>query len=258
MRTRAIDGLRQPSSANADGLGRVIGIALLAVLAPVLCHAGGFTPTEALDRYLEGQGKSDPSCSDQTFAVQIDASLPMLKKHGTVTGFERILEGGRAVYHGLRFTGDNIIKTQVMARFLARQAKSTKAEGAAITRANYTIVFDKEADYNGLAAYVFLLKPRRKRTGVFRGELWLKADTATPLRLWGDVMKSPSVLVRSFRFVQDYQMVCGCTEPLRLLLSARTLEAGRVEMSVWLHPTSEQAETEGSTCTTLNGDESRE
>jgi hypothetical protein len=58
-------------------------------------------------------------------------------------------------------------------------------------------------DYNGLAAYVFLLKPRRRQAGLFRGELWVAADTAPPLRLWGDLERSSSIFIRSFRLVQD-------------------------------------------------------
>jgi len=237
----------------------VVGAAVVVLLTPASCPAGALTPPEALDRYLAGQANTQPACSDQTFAVQIDASLPTLKKHGTVTGFERIVEQGRAVYHGLRFTGDNVVKTQVMARFLARQSSPTaKSREFAVNRANYTLVFDRESDYNGLAAYVFLLRPRRRRTGLFRGELWLNAGTAAPLRLWGDFVKSPSVFVRSFRFVQDYQMVGVCTEPLRLLLSARTIIGGRVEMSVWLHPASEQADSSECNRTFQNGEQATE
>ena len=55
-------------------------------------------------------------------------------------------------------------------------------------------------------------------------------------------MKSPSIFVRSIRFVQDYQTVRGCSEPLRVLLTARTRIAGTAEMTVWLHPASDEAE----------------
>jgi hypothetical protein len=78
--------------------------------------------------------------------------------------------------------------------------------------------------------------------GLFRGELWLSAENGAPLRLWGDLMKSYSIFVRNFRFVLDYQMVHGCAEPLRLLLTAATRIAGRVEMAAWLHPASEEPE----------------
>jgi hypothetical protein len=58
-------------------------------------------------------------------------------------------------------------------------------------------------------------------------------------------VKSPSIFVRSFRFVQDYQTIAGCAEPLRLLVTARTRIVGTGEMTVWTHPASEETESAG-------------
>lgn len=220
--------------------------AALALISPILRSAQPLKPAEALDRYLAAPRNEQPACADSVFAVQVDASLPALKKHGSMTGFKRIVKPGRIVYRGLRFTGDNVVKNQVIARFLARESNPTQqAADITVTPLNYLFAFNKVSDYNRLTAYVFLLKPRRKRVGLFRGELWLDAETAAPLRLWGDLVKSPSIFVRSVRFVQDYQTVHGCSEPLRLLLTTRTQIAGTAEMTVWLHPASEEPEARG-------------
>ena len=217
--------------------------ALLALLAPALGWGHALRPPEALDRYLAQQRNQQPACSESLFAVRIDASLPALKKNASMTGFKRVVRPGQFVYRGLRFTGDSVVKTQVIVRFLAHEAKPPQeARDVSVTPQNYIFAFEKESEYDGLAAYVFLLKPRRKRAGLFRGELWLDAETAAPLRIWGDLVKSPSIFIRSFRFVQDYQTVRACSEPLRLLLMARTRIAGTAEMTVWLHPASEDAE----------------
>jgi hypothetical protein len=214
----------------------------------VLCHGEAMKPAEALDRYLSGRYGDPPACSDSVFAVQIDASLPALNKRASMSGFKRIVEPGHIVYRGLRFTGDNLVKTQVIARFLARESDASGETGdIAVTRRNYVFAFGKASAYNERVAYVFLLKPRRKQAGLFRGELWLDAKTAAPLRLWGDLAKSPSIFIRSFRFIEDYQTVGACTEPLRSLLTLRTRIAGTAEMTVWLHPASEEAEAVGAT-----------
>ena len=221
--------------------------AALVFMASSLSHAQALRPSEALHRYL-ARPNQQTACCDSLYAVRIDASMPALKKHGGMTGFKRIAPPGQVVYQSLRFTGDKLVKTQLIARFLARDTNPpAQAADIAVTPANYIFEFDRVAHYNGLAAYVFLLKPRRKRAGLVRGELWLEADTATPLRVWGDLVKSPSIFVRSFRFVQDYQTVQGCTEPLRLLLTGRTRIVGAVEMTVWLHPASEVPEATTST-----------
>jgi hypothetical protein len=76
--------------------------------------------------------------------------------------------------------------------------------------------------YNGLIAYVFRVNPMQEHLELFKAELELDATTATPLRLWGDIVKSPSIFVRSFRFVQGYQSIGDCSQPLRLLLTIGT------------------------------------
>jgi hypothetical protein len=215
------------------------GAAIAAAMMAPLCSGQALTPSEALNRHLTRQRIEQPTCFDSVFAVQIDASLPSLKKQGSMTGLKRVVRPGYIIYRGLRYTGDNFVKNQVIARFLARETNPPAQAGEiAVTRLNYVFAFDRASEYNGLIAYVFLLKPRRKRAGLFRGELWLDANTATPLRLWGDFVKSPSIFVRSVRFVQDYQSLRGCTEPLRLLVTARTLIAGTVELAEWMHPAS--------------------
>jgi len=211
-------------------------ILTLALIASVPDYGQALQPSEALDRYLANGRDDRPECSNLLFSVQIDASMPSLNKQGSMTGFRWIVGPGQVVYQGLRFTGDTFVRNQVIARFLARDRNPSEQGAIGVTPANYALIFDKAADYNGHAAYVFLLKPRRKRPGLFRGELWLDANTATPLRIWGDLVKSPSLFVRSFRFVQDYQAVAGCNAPLRILLTSRTRIAGKVEMTVWMRP----------------------
>ena len=219
--------------------------ATILAFMPIVCCSQSLRPAEALDRYLNSQRDQALDCSGSVFAVQVDASLAALKKHGTMSGFKRIVKPGQTIYRGLRFTGDSLIKTQVIARYLAHETNPPEhAEDIAVTPRNYIFTFNRALDYNGLTAYVFLLKPRRKRTGLFRGELWLESATAAPLRIWGDLVKSPSIFVRSIRFVEDYQTVCGCTEALRLLLTARTRIAGTVEMTVWTHAVSQDPDAE--------------
>ncbi len=137
------------------------------------CFSRSLTPDEAIDRYLAGARDSQSGCSDWVFAVQIDASLPELRKQGSMSGQKVVSRTGRTVYRGLRFTGDNLVKTAVIARFLANDAKPPeRVAGTDVTRQNYSFVYDRKSDYNGLVAYVFRLKPMRMRKGLFQGELW--------------------------------------------------------------------------------------
>jgi hypothetical protein len=216
-------------------------------LALLLCFVGfccgqSLKPDEAIDRYLAGSSSRPSGCSDRVFAIQIDASLPQLKRQGSMSGLKVVSRTGQTMYRGLRFKGDNLVKTAVIARFLANDAKPPEPiAGTDVTRQNYAFFYDRTSVYNGVTAYVFRVKPMRKRIGFFKGELWLEATTAAPLRLWGDFVKSPSIFVRGFRFVQDYQRIGQSSQPLRLLLTVETRIAGKVEMAVWLHPVDSQS-----------------
>jgi hypothetical protein len=217
-------------------MSRIFDKVALVLLLPGFCPAQTLTPAEVLERYLARPHERQPECSGLVFAVQIDASLPKFKQRGSMSGFKLVSKTGHIVYRGLRFTGDNLVKTAVIARFLARDVEPPEpTAGAGLTRQNYTFAYDKTAAYNALIAYVFRLKPKRKRAGLFQGELWLDAATAAPLRVWGDLIKSPSIFIRSFRFVQDYQSLNQCSQPLRLLLTVQTRIAGDAEMAIWLH-----------------------
>jgi hypothetical protein len=227
-----------------SGICRTLGLSLL--LAG-FCFAQSLTPDQAIDRYLAGPHEQQTECSDWVYAVQIDATMPQLKKQGSMSGLKVVSRLGRTVYRDLRFTGDNVIKTAVIARFLANDVKPPEP-GAAVTRQNYSFVFDRTSEYNGLTAYVFHLKPTRKRIGLVKGELWLEAATAEPLRLWGDFVKSPSLFVRNIRLVQDFQRIGDCSRPLRLLLTVDTRIAGHVEMAVWLHPLDVQSAASTAGC----------
>jgi len=207
------------------------------ILFAGFCSGQVLTPDEAVNQYLTASRDRQPGCSDGVFAVQIDASLPDLEKQGSMSGLKVVSRTGKTVYSGLRFTGDNVVKTAVIARFLANDVKPPeRVVGTDVTRQNYSFAYIRTSEYNGLVAYVFRLTPMRKRTGLFRGELWLDAATAAPFRLWGDFIKSPSLFVRKIRFVQDYQRIGHCFHPLRLLITVETPIVGKVEMAVWLHP----------------------
>jgi hypothetical protein len=140
------------------------------ILFARFCSGQSLTPDHAINRYLTRSRDRQPECSDGAFAVQIDASLPKLKKEGSMSGVKVISRTGQAVYRGLQFSRDKLVKTAVIARFLANEAKPPdQAAGTGVTRQNYSIVYDGASPYNELRAYVFRVKPIRKRKGLFKG-----------------------------------------------------------------------------------------
>lgn len=213
---------------------RYFSFILLCLLAR-LGSAQTLTPARALQQYLDASTTPEASCAGRSFAVQIDASVPKWKKRGSMSGVKLLSQTGHIVYRSLEFTGDKLVKTDVIARFLSQDAERHEHPGdTGLNRRNYSFTYLKTAEYNGVPAFVYHLKPLHKRAGLFAGELWLDSTTSAPLRLWGDFVKSPSFFIRSFRFVEDYQDGRQCLQPLRLLVTADTRIAGPVEMSEWL------------------------
>ncbi len=150
----------------------------------------------ALDRYVQ-EARSPHSAGEAAVPFRIDAELPKLHKHGVLRGLRVITGAGHTVYTQLHFAGDNLIRTAVIARFLSAETKfKTGVQAAEIAPDNYRFSYKGIADYDRRTAYVFRTEPKRKRVGLFKGELWIDAETARPLREWGEFVKSPSVFLR--------------------------------------------------------------
>ena len=140
-------------------------LALLLLFAG-FCSGQSLTPDEAIDRYLTGSRERELGCSDLLFAVQIDASLPKPKKQGSMSGLKVVSRTGQNVYRGLRFTGDKLVKTAVIARFLANDAKPPGRDaGADVTRQNYSFIYQPQPLPCGCGA--ISLNRRRFLCGTF-------------------------------------------------------------------------------------------
>ncbi len=154
---------------------------------------------QTLRRYLNGQ-TSACRLDEQAMEIEIEASLPKLKKEGTMQGVKVISASGRVAYRFLRFTGDKLIKTDVIARFLTAEVHPPEHLGnIGTTQENYKFHFLRQANYQGHTAYVFQLRPRKKREGLFKKASCGSAPNP-PLRcgrLANWLNRHPSLLSRS-------------------------------------------------------------
>jgi hypothetical protein len=209
-------------------------LALLTAFAASLALGQTPGPQDVLQRYLQASADHPPAGREQSMEVEIDASLPRLKKHGRMRGLKVITRAGQTVYTRLRFSGDRLVGRDVISRYLAADVQNQLDDQRfAICTQNYRFGPGREADYNGRAVQVFRLIPKHKRPGLFRGELWLDESTALPLREWGDFVKSPSAFLSHPRFVRDYSLVEDESRPRRLILTAHTAFVGDVQMTIW-------------------------
>ncbi len=192
---------------------------------------------EIVDRYVSALQSQQKNPISASMEVDIDAKLPRLKKHGRLHALKFISKVGQILYppNWQRYEGDNTVKKEVIARYLQaeQQARSEYSSSIAINPDNYKFKYKGTIDYAGRPAYVLQLTPRKKRLGLFRGELWVDQKTYLPLREWGELVKNPSVFLKRVYFVRDYY-ICGGVSVLRRLISdVDTRVVGKAQLTVW-------------------------
>jgi len=188
---------------------------------------------EMVNHYLEASHEQQDTLRGATMEVDIDASVPKLQKRGKLQALRSISKLGTITYHLLGFSGDNSVKTEVIARYL--KAEVDAAEGGpnlSITPENYKFKYKGQADWNGRQTYVLHVAPRHKKVGLFKGELWLDAETYMPVRETGSFVKSPSIFLKKMEFVQDYELANGVSMPQRMESKVETRFFGPVELNV--------------------------
>jgi hypothetical protein len=211
-------------------------IALLPVVCLLAGPAGPGGPEELLNSYTNAAKEQSVRLRGASMEVDIEASLPKLQKHGRLHALRRISRLGRVTYESLRFEGDNTIKNSVIARYVAGETLGQWNEGAlAITPANYKFKYKGLADHDGRHLHVFQLTPREKRVGLFKGELWLDAETCLPLRESGRFVQSPSIFLRRIEFVRDYEIRDGVAIPRQIDSTVDTRLVGKAQLTVRFH-----------------------
>jgi hypothetical protein len=80
--------------------------------------------------------------------------------------------------------------------------------------------------------YIFDLKPRKKRVGLFKGDLWLDTKTYMPIREEGEFVKTPSVFLKKVEFVRDYELQDGVAIPKQIISKVDTRIVGRADINI--------------------------
>ena len=139
-------------------------------------------------------------------------------------------------YKPINYTGDTFVKSNVITRVLQSEVdfveKGDPAQ-TALSNANYKFSYKGEQQLDGHTAHVYQVKPRHRRTGLFKGHIYLDAHTGSLLRSEGSIEKSPSFFVRKIEFVQDCMSVDDFTFPAHLHTTARARVLGKVVLDVY-------------------------
>jgi hypothetical protein len=203
----------------------------IAVAAPPPVEADD-SASDIVQRYVEQSKNQETVLRGLQMDIDIDASLPKLKKTGTLHALRQISRVGQVTYQGLKFIGDNTIKKDVIVRYLTAESESRNVPQMSITPANYKFKFKGVHDRDGRQVYIFGLNPRKKMVGLFKGELWVDSVTYLPVREQGKFVKNPSVFLKKVEFVRDYEIRDGVAFPTHIESSVDTRFWGKAQMSI--------------------------
>ncbi|MDX2152215.1 MAG: sigma-E factor regulatory protein RseB domain-containing protein [Bryobacteraceae bacterium] len=223
---------------------------LVAVLAlQSLAFAGdassGDAMTEVIDRYMANTAQN--TLRGVQMEVEFDAKLPKLKREGKLTAWRVISKVGSVRYIVDKFVGDNSVKKDVIARYMAAEQQSqtdVTPTSTAITPENYKFKYKGLKEQAGRSAHVFELNPRKKRVGLFKGELWIDSETHLPLLESGRFVKSPSIFLKKVEFVREYEIQNGRAIPKHIESHIDTRLWGRADLSINFRNLTTVADTE--------------
>ncbi len=183
-------------------------------------------------KYLDSAQTREAATRGVEMTEEIEAKVPKLRLGGTLRALRRVSCTGQITYHKLDSSGDARVNREVITRYLSAESEPRDPGIAAITPANYEFWLKAVLDWEGRLAYVFRLKPRTKRVGLFKGELWIDAATGMPLREAGQFVKVPSIFLKRIRFIRDYEIRGGVSVPKSIESTVETRLAGRAELRV--------------------------
>ncbi|MEO8129697.1 MAG: hypothetical protein ABJF23_12485 [Bryobacteraceae bacterium] len=188
---------------------------------------------EIVAKYLTSSQKQQETLRGMQMEVQISADLPKLHKTGKMSALRVISKLGKISYKMLGFSGDDTVKKDVIARYLSAETETQRNNSEyAITPANYRFKYKGFLEQSGNQIYLFELKPRKKRIGLFKGELWLDAKTCMPIKEEGEFVKNPSVFLKKVEFVRDYQIQDGVAIPKHIESKVDTRIVGRADITI--------------------------
>lgn len=202
------------------------------------------TATAVLRRFLASQAEAR-AWSLET--MEIEASLPKLKKTGRLLAIRRLFPKRRPDYQVIETAGDSTVKHQVIVRYISadERAAGLPALSVALTPANYKIHYVGTVQLANRFAYAFRVIPLQKREGLINGLLWLDSETGIAVRESGYLAKSPSVFLKRINLTRESGLLNGTVRERITHVSVETRFVGRAQLTIVERPGSEDPASPG-------------
>jgi len=194
------------------------------------------SPELALQTYQLRAAQQATGLSSYTSTSVIHAELPESKQQGEYEVKRQYSAPKSLLFTALHFTGDTFVKANVITRFMQSEVEHVQKDDSstmAFTAANYKFSYKGLQSVNGRTLHEFQLKPRRRRVGLLKGNLFLDAYTGSLVHLEGVPSKSPSVFLSKIRVSQDFADFGPFTLPVHLHSEAKASIVGRTIVDVY-------------------------
>ena len=208
------------------------------LLLPVLFASavvGESTPPAAdaiVENYCAATKRQAELLHGASMDVEISGVIPKLKQYGRLYALRHITNLGRITYEALRFQGDDTVKRNVIAKYLQAEEQTQQDPSLAVTPENYKFKYKGHAVVDGRETHRFEVTPRKKRQGLYRGELWIDAATFLKVQESGRLVKNPSMMLRKVEFVRKYEIRNGVSVPRQMQTVAEAWLVGKAELTV--------------------------
>jgi hypothetical protein len=208
-------------------LALTVGCAAWAAPAPL-------PPEVIVEHYCTAARDHEHALDGASMEVEIEASLPKLKKQGRLHALRKISALGRITYERLRFEGDGTVKNDVIGRYLTAesQAQSDATLKLDVTPANYKFKYKGREQADGRDVHMFQVTPKKKRVGLYRGEIWIDAETFLRVREAGSWVKNPSIFLKKVEFVRKFEIRNGISVPVEVHSVMDTRLVGKAELNI--------------------------
>ncbi|HEU5450946.1 MAG TPA: hypothetical protein VFU76_03120 [Terriglobales bacterium] len=206
-----------------------------ALPAPAIVEPS-LSPEAALEVFQKRAARQSADLGAYTDWTTVEADLPATSQHGQFRLRRSFAAPNSLAFDAIKFVGDGFVKTNVITRLLQSEAQSVKkgeGAGTAMNADNYKFSYKGVDDLWGQQVYVYQLKPREKRLGLFKGKIYLDMHSGRIRRAEGEMVKSPSFFVKKIRFTQDYAEFGDYSFPVHIHSQADTRIIGQAIVDIY-------------------------
>jgi outer membrane lipoprotein-sorting protein len=187
-----------------------------------LCLAAGFTlgqATPSLDQIVDGLQKAQADNHSNLRAYTVSREFRVLsgdhdeKTDSLVKATVSFVPPDKQTFVVDSATGNERGIAAVKRILESESELRDSGASAAFTRENYDFTFQGVGEESSRRCYILGLKPKHKERHLMNGRVWVDAQSYLPVKVDGELSKSPSWWVKQVHVTTDFANVKGMWLP---------------------------------------------